>query len=84
MAGNILPEIEAQIKSYQREHRGERPLYIVLPADDAQRLMSEVRTACGFAHDTIVTEVHGSKIVQSPAMSAGQIQLTNELPDIAS
>jgi hypothetical protein len=84
MEKRLLPQLENEIKRYQGEHRGERPLYIVMPSEDAERLVDEVRQASGYDEHVTVTEFNGSKIIRNAAMNSGEIQLTNELPEISS
>jgi hypothetical protein len=84
MEKRLLPTVENEVKRYQDEHRGERPLYIVMQSDDADVLMREVKEVHGYDEETIVTEFNGSKIVKHSALNPGQIQLTNELPEMSS
>jgi len=84
MGNRVLPQVENKIQQYQREHHGATPLYIVMPADDAENLRTEVRQAAGYEKNIIITEVNGIKIVSNPAMTPGDIQLTDELPELGS
>jgi hypothetical protein len=84
MNDRLLPKVQEQIRRYESDHRGERPLYVLMPDEDADRLMDEVRRDKGYDRETIVTEVDGMKIVKYPAAKPGQIQLTNELPETSS
>jgi hypothetical protein len=84
MGYRVLPKVEDQIKRYQGEHRGERPLYLVMPSDDADHLIAEVRQARGFDQTTVVTELDGTKIIRHPALKPGELQLTDELPETGS
>ena len=80
----VLPKVEEEIRRYERDHHGVRPLYVILAENEADSLVEEVRKAKGYDSETIVTEVNGMKIVKHPAIKPGQIQLTNELPETSS
>lgn len=84
MNQRLLPRLEDELRKYQGEHQGERPLYILLPSGEAKRLIEEVREANGLDRDTIITQINGSRIVSNDALKPGDIQLTNELPETGS
>jgi hypothetical protein len=56
MSSRVLPKVENEIRRYQGEHRGERPLYLVMASDEADHLMEEVRESKGYDANTMVTE----------------------------
>ena len=84
MRNQLLPKVEDQIRKYQAEHSGEKPLYIVLADDEADHLMSEVKQKRGYDEKMILTEFDGSKIVKHLSVKPGEIRLTNDLPDTGS
>ncbi len=84
MEKRLLPQVDDRLRTYESEHRGERPLYIIMPKEEADRLIEEVRSVGGYDEKAIVTEYKGSKILKHEALKAGEIRLTNELPDTGS
>lgn len=84
MEKRLLPQIEDRLRTYESEHRGERPLYIILPKEDAEHLIGEVKAREGYEENVTVTEFEGTKIVQHDALKPGEMRLTNELPDTGS
>jgi len=84
MDKRILPQIEDRLRAYASEHRGERPLYIIMPRQEADQLIEEVRSAEGHDDKVLLTEYKGSKILKHEALKTGEIRLTNELPDTGS
>lgn len=76
----VLERVESKIKSYQTDHRGAKPLFILLSADEAEKLSEAVRKSKGYDEKVPVTEFNGAKIVSDPARKEGDILLTNELP----
>jgi hypothetical protein len=80
MSSAILSKVEENLKKYQNEHRGEKPLYILVSPYEADDLMSAVKSEQGFKQDVLVTEFKGSKIVKYDALKKGDMRLTNELP----
>ena len=84
MAFSILDRVDQAIIRYKNEHQGNVPLFIALPADEADALRQAIKTKQGLAEDIIVTEYKGSKIVPHPALKKGEMQLLNELPETGS
>jgi hypothetical protein len=84
MDKRILPQIDDRLRTYESEHRGEHPLYIIMPKQEAEQLIEEVRSAEGHDDKVVVTEYKGSKILKHEALKAGEVRLTNELPDTSS
>jgi hypothetical protein len=80
MNSSILTKVENDLKRYQHEHKGEKPLYILVSPFEADDLMSAVKASQGYAQDIVVTEFQGSKIVKYDALKQGDMRLTNELP----
>lgn len=80
----VLPTVEERIRKYQGEHQGEMPLYIVMAEDEANDLMTEVKSSKGYDENIVVTELNGSKIIKHDALKAGDIRLTNDLPETGS
>jgi hypothetical protein len=81
MRNRVLPQVEDRLRQYSSEHRGERPLYIILPADEADTFIAEVKESKGYEDAMVITEYNGSKIVSHNALKPGDIQLSNELPE---
>lgn len=80
MSSAILSKVEDNLKKYQTEHKGEKPLYILVSPYEADTLLSEVKAELGFKEDVLVTEFKGSKIVKYDALKQGDMRFTNELP----
>lgn len=77
---SILSRVEENLKKYQNDHSGDKPLYILVSPHEADDLLSAVKSKEGFKQDVLVTEFRGSKIVKYDALKRGDIRLTNELP----
>ncbi|MBT1704044.1 hypothetical protein [Chryseosolibacter indicus] len=84
MSNSILSKVQEEINKYQNAHKGESPLYIILPSDEADDLAQEVKERNGYDDKVIVTEYNGCKIVKYTAMNPGDIRVTNELPETSS
>lgn len=84
MPNSILSKVQEEINKYQRANRGESPLYILLPSDEADNLVKEVKDENGYDDKVVITEYNGCKIVKYTAMNPGDIRLTNELPETSS
>lgn len=80
MNSSILSKVEENLKKYQNDHRGEKPLYILVSPHEADELFDAVKSDQGFKDDVLVTEFKGSKIVKYDALKKGDMRLTNELP----
>jgi hypothetical protein len=80
MSSAILSKVEDNLKKYQTEHNGEKPLYILVSPYEADALLSAVKAELGFKEDVLVTEFKGSKIVKYDALKQGDMRFTNELP----
>ena len=83
MRGQLLQSVNNRIREYQDSHKGEKPLYIIVSPYEAEALADEVRAAEGHSPDVLVTEYQGSKIVKHDALKKGDVQLSNELPDVS-
>jgi hypothetical protein len=84
MEHQVLTKVEDRIQSYQAEHQGEKPLYIIMADDEADRFIAEVKAEEGYDDHIMITEYKGSKIVKNVALKPGEIQLSNELPETGS
>lgn len=80
MNSSILSKVQDNLKKYQTEHKGEKPLYILVSPHEADDLLSAVKSKEGFEDDVLVTEFQGSKIVKYDALKEGDMRFTNELP----
>lgn len=84
MNARILPVVKDRIRQYRDEHHGESPLFVVLPPEEADHLLEEVKKEKGYDDSMVVTEYDGAKIVGHMNLLKGDIRLTNELPDTGS
>ncbi|HEY0655805.1 MAG TPA: hypothetical protein VGD65_21870 [Chryseosolibacter sp.] len=80
MSSAILSKVEDNLKKYQADHKGEKPLYILVSPYEADALFNALKTEQGVADDVVLTEFQGSKIVKYDALKQGDLRLTNELP----
>ena len=80
MNSSILSKVEEDLKRYQTDHKGEKPLYILVSPHEADELLDAVKLDQGYSEDVLVTEFKGSKIVKYDALKKGDMRLTNELP----
>ena len=80
MNSSILSKVEEDLKRYQNDHKGEKPLYILVSPHEADELLDAVKLDQGYSEDVLVTEFKGSKIVKYDALKKGDMRLTNELP----
>ena len=76
----LISKVEENLKKYQNEHKGEKPLYILVSPHEADDLFNAVKSAQGYKEDVLVTDFKGSKIVKYDALKQGDMRLTNELP----
>jgi hypothetical protein len=58
-------------------------LYILVSPYEADQLIEEVKQAAGYEKNTLVTEYNGSKIIKYDALKKGDMQLTDELPEMS-
>jgi hypothetical protein len=84
MGQRLLPQIDDRLRQYESEHRGERPLYIIMPKDEALQLIEEVKEHEGLDDKVVVTEYKGTKVVNHEGLKPGEIRLSNELPEMGS
>ena len=84
MEKQVLSRVTDQIRKYQEEHQGEKPLYIIMANEEADAFMTAVKTQEGHDDHVVVTEFRGSKVVKHPTIKPGEIRLSNELPETSS
>jgi hypothetical protein len=84
MKTRLLPSVEEKIEQFRKDHRGERPLYILVSPHEQDQLLEEVKQTGGFPAEALVTEYKGSKIVKYDALKEGDIHLTDDLPETSS
>lgn len=84
MEYTLLPKIDTQLKNYQKEHRGDLPLYIIISSEEGGRLREEVRRKEGHSDDVTVTTFRGVKIMANDLIEPGEIRLGNDLPETSS
>ena len=80
MNSAILEKVESNLQQYQKDHKGEKPLYILVSPHEADDLLSAVKKREGYREDVLVTDFKGSKIVKYDALKQGDMRFTNELP----
>lgn len=83
MASNIIGLVDSKVEQFQKDHRGQKPLYILVSSDEEDQLLKEVKKAGGYEEDMLVTEYKGSKIIKYDALKKGDIQLSDELPQVS-
>lgn len=81
MNASLLSRVNDRVEQFKSDHRGEKPLYILVSPYEADKLIEEVKEAAGYSKDTLVTEYNGSKIIKYDALKKGDMQLTDELPE---
>lgn len=79
-----LSKIDSQIEKYRGDHFGESPLYILLPADEIEKVREEIRKREGYSEEVVVTTFKGIKILPNESLKSGELRLTNELPETGS
>jgi hypothetical protein len=84
MNQTIIVKVKEELQRYKAAHKGERPLYIVVPEEEGDKLLEEVKDHDGFDQDIVVTTFEGVKIVKHGSLKPGDILLSNELPDTGS
>jgi hypothetical protein len=80
----LIEKLEERIKDYQQNHRGEAPLYILISADDEDRVYQALKEKAGLKSHEFVTSYKGSKIVGHLSLKKGDMTATSELPDAGS
>lgn len=81
---DILQQVDQRIVQYKTDHRGDKPLYIIVSPHEADDLLSAIRKKEGFDEETLLTEYNGSKIVKHDMLKKGDLLLSNELPETGS
>lgn len=84
MKSHLLQKVDTSLDQYQASHRGEKPLYILVPPGEVDALLEAVKQAGGYSQDIVVTDYRGSKIVGYEALNNGDLMLTDELPETSS
>jgi hypothetical protein len=84
MRQKLLPQVDDRLREYEAEHHGERPLYIIMPKQEAQEFIKEVMEHEGYDEKVVLTEYKGTKVIKHEAMKPGEIKLSNELPEASS
>ena len=84
MKNSILKMVEEKINAYQAGHQGQKPLYIILSDEEADKLTSAVKQEEGYGDHITITEWRGCKIARDMAMKPGEIRLSDELPETGS
>lgn len=85
MSTLITSSIDRAIQDYQALHQGNKPLYCIMSAEEADELAEVVRSQRGDdGNDTIVTTYQDIKIIRNSLMERGKYVLSNELPETGS
>jgi len=80
MNNAILNKVQDQIASYQADHHGQKPLYIILSDEEADKLATAIKQEEGYDSHLTITEWRGCTIARDAGMSPGEIRLSDELP----
>jgi hypothetical protein len=81
---SILQKVDTHLEKYKREHKGEKPLYIIVSPYDSDQIFDDVRKLEGHAVDVLVTSYKDIKIIKHDNLNEGELQLSNELPETGS
>ncbi len=84
MTERILDRVDQRLNAYADEHRGQRPLYIIISPDDADELLKAVKIKKGYEQQIVDTAYRGSKIVPYDGLKRGELELSDELPSVGS
>jgi uncharacterized protein YcgL (UPF0745 family) len=84
MEYQILSNVEKQVAEYKSSHKGEVPLYILVPSDELETLTDEVKSKHNYPQDMVLTTLNGSKIIKNESLKPGEVLLTNDLPETSS
>ncbi len=84
MSFSIIQRIDEKISKYQEEYKGQMPLYLIVSTEDADALYGEIRRMDGHSVDVLVTSYKDIKVVTHDSLNAGEVRLTNELPETGS
>lgn len=80
----ITSSLDEAIEKYKSQHGGNKPLYCIMSAEEADELADAVRKEKGHDGDVIVTTYHDIKIIRNSLLERGKYSLTNELPETGS
>lgn len=83
MEAAITSGIDREIEKYKSQHRGTKPLYCIMSADEADELADFLRKEKG-DDDLIITSYRDIKIIRNSLMEPGKYFLSNELPETGS
>jgi hypothetical protein len=84
MENGLLQQIDSLVDKYKKEHKGEKPLYIIVSSDENKQLIELIRKANNYSNEQIITEYKGMKLAQHPQQVNGKIYVSNELPETGS
>ena len=84
MKNGILSKVDEQIKKFQADHAGEKPLYILVSPFESEALYEAVKRKEGHSQDIVLTTYKGTKIVENGSLKQGDLRVTNELPESGS
>ena len=76
--------LDRAIEKYKESHHGNKPLYCIMSAEEADELTDAIRQKKGLDADVILTTYRDIKIIRNSLMERGKFFLTNELPETGS
>ena len=80
----IRSSLDQAIEEYKSQHNGEKPLYCVMSADEADELTDAIRKEKGRGSEEIITSYRDIKIIRNNLTERGEYLLVNELPETGS
>jgi|GEM_PF-1994981 hypothetical protein len=84
METTVTNNIDRAIEEYMAQHNGNKPLYCIMSAEEADELTNEVRRQEGRDDDVIITTYQDIKIIRNSLIERGEYYLGNELPETGS
>ena len=79
-----LKHIDRLIDDYKKNHKGMKPLYVVLSPDEIKQTREEIRAQENHPPDYIITEYRDLKLAEHPALLNDKAYVSNELPETGS
>lgn len=76
--------IDRAIENYKTLHGGNKPLYCIMSAEEADELASNLKRLSGHPENIIITSYEDIRIIRDKFMEWGEYFLSNELPETGS
>ena len=80
METTAISSIDQQIEKYKAAHGGNKPMFIIMSAEEADEVTDALKERNGESEENIVTTYKDIKIVRNNMMTRGEYVLSNELP----